>query len=285
MQTLKSIGELRNLVREWRQAGETVGLVPTMGNLHDGHLQLVNEACNHCSRVIVSIFVNPTQFSQGGDFDAYPRTLRQDSQLVNNKSVDCLFIPDVSEIYSQPNYTSVDVSDLSNVLCGKYRPGHFKGVTTIVCKLFNIVQPDIAVFGEKDFQQLVVIRQMVRDLNIPVEILGIETVREKDGLAMSSRNVYLTPTQRKLAPLIFQVLSDTIHVISEGMRDFRKLEVEKMELLQKAGFKPEYFSIRRTLDLGPAQPKDIYLVILTAAWLGKARLIDNLKLNISSSKR
>lgn len=277
MQIIEKTVELRAELNRWRQQGQTIALVPTMGNLHRGHLCLIEAAVAHADKIIASIFVNPTQFGEGEDFAAYPRTMDEDVRKLGLRGTDVLFAPTVEQTYPHEFCTAIEVSGLSNELCGQFRPGHFVGVATIVCKLFNMVQPDIAYFGEKDFQQLVVIRRMVEDLDFPIEIVGIPTVREEDGLALSSRNAYLDPEERKLAPVLYQTLCGAQRAIESGVIDFRELERTQSERLKDAGFKTDYFSIRRQYDLLLAQPGDRDLVVLVAAWLGKARLIDNIQ--------
>ena len=280
MLTVHTVQELRETVADWRRAGQRIAFVPTMGNLHSGHLDLMREAGTRAGRVVTSIFVNPMQFGEGEDFDAYPRTLAQDSEKLRELGVDLLFAPEVSAIYptgSTEHQTRVEVPGLSDVLCGASRPGHFVGVATVVCKLFNLVQPDLAVFGQKDFQQLMVIRRMVDDLAFPIEIIGKETVRESDGLAMSSRNGYLSGKERETAPLLYRALQETAAAIKAGNRDYTGLEKAAEALLQEAGFRPDYYAIRRAGDLAPAVDSDEDLVILAAAYLGTTRLIDNLK--------
>ena len=277
MQIVTTIESLRHAVGPWKQQGKTVALVPTMGNLHEGHLHLVHEAQARADRVVVSIFVNPTQFGEGEDYSVYPRTVEADRQKLTAGNADLLFVPEVEEIYPPGVQTVVSVKGISGLLCGVYRPGHFSGVATIVCKLLNMVQPDLALFGEKDWQQLTVINRMVRDLNIPVQIKGIATVRETDGLAMSSRNKYLTAEQRIVAVTLYQCLCQARDAIIAGQADFTEIEKSQIKRLQQAGFQPDYFSICRCDDLKPAEKKDIDLVILAAAILGKARLIDNIR--------
>ena len=282
MQTLSTIAQLRQLVSGWRQQGERIALVPTMGNLHAGHLQLVSEAKSKADRVVVSIFVNPMQFvdAEGklGDFERYPRTLEQD--LAKLSEVDAVFAPAVQEVYPNgfENETRVEVPGISDILCGEYRPGHFTGVATVVAKLFNMVQPDRAFFGEKDFQQLQVIRRMAADLCFPVEVIGVPTVREQDGLAMSSRNQYLNREERKQAAIIYQTLLWLKEQWLSGVRDITVLQGQASKQLRSAGFRPDYVAIRRAEDLAEAGPDDRDIVILIAAWLGTARLIDNLLL-------
>lgn len=277
MITLHKIDQLRRQVALWRQAGQRIALVPTMGNLHTGHLQLVDRARQLADRVIATIFVNPLQFGQGEDFESYPRTLEDDSQKLEEYATDLLFAPAVSEVYQRPQteQTIVRVPGLSDILCGQFRPGHFAGVATVVCKLFNMAQPDVAVFGEKDYQQLMVIRRMVEDLQIPVQIEGMATVREADGLAMSSRNGYLTVQERAKAPVVYQVLTQTAEALQAGDQDFKSLEESAWNSLENAGLRPDYFQIRRAQDLQSPDKEEKDLVILAAAYLGAARLIDN----------
>ena len=275
MRIVNTVLELRDAVRAWRSAGQSVALVPTMGNLHAGHLALVDEAKKKADRVVVSIFVNPTQFGVGEDFETYPRTVREDQQKLNDSGADMLFLPVVSEVYMQDAKTVVSVTGLSEWYCGAFRPGHFDGVATIVCKLFNMVQPDVALFGLKDFQQLTVIRIMVRDLNIPVEIIGVATVREASGLAMSSRNGYLTAEEKIVAAKLYQSLCIACDAILAGQQSYQEIERRALLFLQEAGFQPDYFSVCRASDLKNADVDDGDLVLLTAARLGKTRLIDN----------
>lgn len=283
MQTAQTITQLRGAVQAWRRQGYSVGLVPTMGNLHAGHIKLVEEARARAERVVVSIFVNPSQFGPREDFDGYPRTPEQDAGRLAEAGVDLLFLPAVAEIYPSIGRpaTFVEVPELSDELCGRFRPGHFRGVATVVCKLFHLVQPDIALFGEKDYQQLAVIRRMVADLNLPVAVHGVATVREADGLAMSSRNGYLTVAERLQAPRLYRVLRDTAQLLQSGERDFAAVEHKQSEHLRSLGFQPDYLNIRRAADLAPPETGDTDLVILAAAYLGKARLIDNLRLSLA----
>lgn len=280
MQTVNTFEALGAAVKMWRESEQRIALVPTMGNLHDGHLKLIEIARRIADRVVASIFVNPAQFAENEDIDNYPRTIEKDSKLLYENQTDLLFAPSVDQIYPPGCKTFVEVAELSNILCGEFRPTHFRGVTTIVCKLLNIARPDIAMFGEKDFQQLVVIRNMVADLNIPVDIMSVPIVREDDGLAFSSRNAYLSPRERKQAGKLYRLLKEARDSIDKGRRDFRQIEIQQLELVQQAGFRPEYFSIRRTDNLILAGATDKDLVILTAAWLGKARLIDNIQLSL-----
>ncbi|MDO9372179.1 MAG: pantoate--beta-alanine ligase [Gammaproteobacteria bacterium] len=279
MRVIKTIASLRAELTEWRARADHIAFVPTMGNLHAGHLKLVDEAKSRAQRVVVSIFVNPLQFNDQNDFRSYPSTFTEDSDKLVQNNVDIVFFPEVGEIYSHgtEHHTTITVPDISDILCGAHRPGHFTGVATVVNKLFNIVQPDIALFGEKDYQQLLVIRRMVSDLALPVEIVGIPTVREQDGLALSSRNSYLTADERQHAPRLYQALMHAKARIEQGARDFHSLENDALMGLQQGGFRPEYVSVCRADNLAPAGPEDTDLVILAAAWLGKARLIDNVR--------
>lgn len=273
---------LKNLqaLREWRSAQQEVALVPTMGNLHDGHLQLVKNALQHCDTVVVSIFVNPMQFGPNEDLDSYPRTLDADCSALETLGVSAVFTPTVSDVYPRglEQQTKVSVPGISNILCGASRPGHFDGVATIVCKLFNMVQPHVAVFGEKDYQQLQVIRLMTQDLSLPVDVVGVPTQREASGLALSSRNGYLTAEEKTQATALYKSLQDA-KVGLEREEDFEQIESQAVQQLGKAGFKVDYFSIRNANDLQPASKTDEKWVILAAAFLGKTRLIDNLQVD------
>ena len=282
MKLIHAVSDLREQVSKWHRDGLTVGFVPTMGNLHDGHLALVDEAFRHADRVLVSIFVNPMQFGEGEDFENYPRTLEEDRKALEAHDATLLFTPGVDEMYPrpQPEQTRVEVPGLSDILCGASRPGHFTGVATVVCKLFNMVQPDVAVFGEKDYQQLLVIRQMVRDLSMPVEIVSCPTVRESDGLAMSSRNTYLTGEERSTAPKLHAMLEKTKIALMQGRRDFTALEEEAAGTLANAGFDVDYFTIREAETLSAPDPDCNEFVILAAARLGRPRLIDNLPVSL-----
>ncbi|SCZ55149.1 pantoate--beta-alanine ligase [Thiohalomonas denitrificans] len=278
MQSLNAIADVRRQVADWHRAGERVALVPTMGNLHEGHLVLVDRAREQADRVVVSVFVNPTQFVQGEDFDSYPRTPEEDAELLRRRRADVVFLPEEAEIYprGREGISFVEVPGISEQLCGASRPGHFRGVATVVMKLFHIVQPDVAIFGEKDFQQLAVLRRMAEDLSMAVELVGVSTVRETDGLAMSSRNRYLSPNERQKAPALYRMLMGLAAHIESGERDIMKLEGEGMARLAEAGFEPEYVSVRRADDLQLPRGDEKDLVLLAAARLGRARLIDNL---------
>ena len=280
MLTVHSIAEVRDQVRAWKQAGLRVGFVPTMGNLHAGHLSLGSEALKHSDRVVASVFVNPTQFGPSEDFDSYPRTLDADSRQLAEAGCHLLFAPSVDEMYPEKNRTWVDVDDLGDYLCGASRPGHFRGVTTVVSKLFHIVQPDVACFGEKDFQQLAIIRRMVRDLFFPVEIIGVPTRREASGLAMSSRNGYLSDAEKAQAAEIHKVLQALKDEIRVQSGDYRALESKYSQTLQSKGFKVDYLSIANADTLAPATLPDRHLVIAVAAKLGSTRLIDNVSFTL-----
>ena len=279
MEIVTTIAAVRERVAAWRGRGERVAFVPTMGNLHAGHISLIELARRHGERFVASIFVNPMQFGPNEDFNHYPRTPDRDARMLEEAGCDLMFQPDVGEMYpSSPQIaTRVEVPGLSDILCGEFRPGHFAGVATVVAKLFSIVQPDVAVFGEKDFQQLTVIRRMVVDLCLPVRIVGAPTMREADGLAMSSRNQYLEPAERERAPLIHAALQRVVPRIAAGDADLAALEREGAESLARAGFRVDYFSVRRAEDLRAPGPGDRDLVVLAAARLGRARLIDNLR--------
>ncbi len=283
MRTHATNEQLRKALAEYRQQGLSIAFVPTMGNLHEGHLDLVRRARHLCDVVVVSIFVNPLQFGPNEDLDAYPRTLTADKEKLFSEGVQVLFTPEVDQIYPEgmQAHTQVQVPDLSETLCGSSRPGHFDGVTTVVSKLFNLVQPDVAVFGEKDFQQLSIIRKMVADLCIPIRIEGVATVRDEDGLAKSSRNGYLTPEQRRIAPLIHETLTTCREAIACGFDNFLQLESHaRMQLLQ-AGFEPDYFAIRDARTLRTVDENTEEIAILAAARLGSTRLIDNARLAVN----
>ncbi|WP_198782360.1 pantoate--beta-alanine ligase [Shewanella putrefaciens] len=278
MITSAHIDDIRTQVRAWRAKGETVAFVPTMGNLHQGHITLVKQAAQKCDHVVVSIFVNPMQFGQNEDLDAYPRTLEADSQALMAAGAKLLFTPTPAIIYPKglAQQTYVEVPGISDVLCGASRPGHFRGVATIVCKLFNIVQPDVALFGNKDYQQLLVIKTMVEDLSLPIEIIGVDTIREDSGLAMSSRNGYLTAEEKAAAPALKKAINAMAQGILQGETFEQVIDLAKANLVA-AGFTPDYLEVRHADTLAKAEPQDKALVILAAAYLGKARLIDNLR--------
>jgi pantoate--beta-alanine ligase len=278
MHTFVDVQSLRAQIARWRAQGESLAFVPTMGNLHEGHLQLVRRARQVADRVVVSIFVNPMQFAPGEDYDTYPRTLDTDSRLLTAERTDVLFAPDVSVIYpgGAEATTRIEVPGPGQGLEDEFRPGFFIGVATVVARLFNIIQPDYALFGEKDYQQLVVIRVMVADLCWPIEIIGVPMMREPDGLAMSSRNQYLTGEERQRAPLLHQTLTRLAEQIAAGNPYFEMLEEEAMKSLADGGFDPDYVCIRHADSLLPVVPGEPRCVVLAAARLGKARLIDNI---------
>ncbi|EQV73015.1 pantothenate synthetase [Escherichia coli KOEGE 58 (171a)] len=277
MLIIETLPLLRQQIRRLRMEGKRVALVPTMGNLHDGHMKLVDEAKARADVVVVSIFVNPMQFDRPEDLARYPRTLQEDCEKLNKRKVDLVFAPSVKEIY--PNgtetHTYVDVPGLSTMLEGASRPGHFRGVSTIVSKLFNLVQPDIVCFGEKDFQQLALIRKMVADMGFDIEIVGVPIMRAKDGLALSSRNGYLTAEQRKIAPGLYKVLSSIADKLQAGERDLDEIIAIAGQELNEKGFRSDDIQIRDADTLLEISENSKRAVILVAAWLGDARLIDN----------
>jgi pantoate--beta-alanine ligase len=272
MDTVTRIHSVRERITQWRAEGARVGFVPTMGNLHKGHLSLLARAAELADRVVVSIFVNPLQFGPNEDFNRYPRTLEHDTDLLKKTPAQLLFTPTAFEIYPMgvERTSVIDVPELSGILEGQIRPGHFAGVATVVAKLFNIVQPDVAVFGEKDYQQLMIIRRMVQDLCMPVAIEAGPIVRDHDGLALSSRNQYLSPGERNRASRLHDTLRHVQKVLQDGSRRFQDVEAQAMRDLSTAGFTPDYVSIRRAIDL------------MGAARLGKTRLIDNLRVRFAA---
>lgn len=281
MKTETTIQGLTASLAPARTTKKLIGFVPTMGNLHEGHLTLVRAAKKICDVVVVSIFVNPIQFGAGEDFDSYPRTLEQDSRLLADVGCDIIFAPSVDQMYGkQPRLTNISVSQITNDLCGQSRPGHFDGVAVVVTKLFNIVQPDYAFFGQKDYQQLAVIRQLVQDLNIPLEVIGVPIVRAADGLALSSRNGYLSEEQRSIAPKIYQLLKLAEVGLGEGQSLSQVLANISTELTQ-AGFVVDYVEARQP-NLQPIEEFDRDLVLFIAAKLGSTRLIDNLHINFKT---
>jgi pantoate--beta-alanine ligase len=283
MRTYAANVQLQSAIRTLRQSGQSIAFVPTMGNLHEGHLQLVRKAQSLCDVVVVSIFVNPLQFGANEDLDSYPRTMAADKEKLFAEGVQIIYAPDVREIYPEgmAAQTQVQVPELADTLCGSNRPGHFNGVTTVVTKLLNIVQPDVAIFGEKDFQQLSIIRKMVDDLCMPIDIVGVATSRDEDGLARSSRNGFLTAEQRCVAPVIHQTLMSCREAIACGFDNFLQLESHaRMKLLQ-AGFQPDYFAIRDARTLQAVTEETEEIAILAAARLGSTRLIDNVRLALN----
>ena len=278
MQTVQDVPALRAAIRGWRTQGQTVGFVPTMGNLHAGHQSLVRLARARTERVVASVFVNPTQFGPNEDYDRYPRTLVQDQAALAEQDCDLLFAPDVATMYpfGPEHSVSVRVPRITDTLEGAHRPGHFDGMATVVCKLFNLVQPDVAVFGQKDFQQLKVVERMVRDLGLPVKVVAAPILRADDGLALSSRNQYLSTEERTRAPLIHDTLLKMRELLAQG-HPWQAIEQTAAARLARAGFVPDYVAIRRAEDLAePAEGEHEGLVALVAARLGNTRLIDNL---------
>lgn len=281
MKTETTIQGLTASLSPARSSKKLIGFVPTMGNLHEGHLTLVRAAKKICDVVVVSIFVNPIQFGAGEDFESYPRTLEQDSRLLADADCDIIFAPTVEQMYgTQPRLTNISVGEITDDLCGKSRPGHFDGVAVVVTKLFNIVQPDFAFFGQKDYQQLAVIRQLVQDLNMPLEVIGVPIVRAEDGLALSSRNSYLTEEQRAIAPTIYQSLKQAEQQLHEGQALNQVLANISAQLTQ-AGFVVDYVEARQT-NLQPIAQFDQNLVLFVAAKLGATRLIDNLQVDFKT---
>lgn len=282
MLIIETLPMLRREIRRWRQAGKRIALVPTMGNLHDGHLTLVDEARQRADVVVVSVFVNPMQFDRADDLARYPRTLQDDCEKLNLHGVDLVFAPAPQAIYPQgtENQTFVEVPVLSALLEGASRPGHFRGVATIVSKLFNLVQPDVACFGEKDFQQLAIIRKLVADMGFDIDIVGVPTVRAKDGLALSSRNGYLTADERRLAPGLSQVMQSIAERLSNGERHIDEIIEQANAALQEKGFRPDGLAICDASTLQPLTVESQRAVILMAAWLGNARLIDNQQVDL-----
>ncbi len=261
-----------------RAKGKRIAFVPTMGNLHAGHRRLMEEARRHADAVIASIYVNPLQFGPTEDFSAYPRTPAQDRALLEQAGVSVLFAPNEAEVYprGRERQTQVEVPGLGDILCGAFRPDHFRGVATVVARLFHLVTPDVALFGKKDYQQLLTIRLMVSDLGMPIEIVGVDTVREADGLALSSRNSYLSPDERRIAPVLYKTL-EQLRARLQERTPIAAAEQAALAELRDAGFRPDYVSVRRRADLAEPQSHDASLVVLVAAWLGRTRLIDNLE--------
>lgn len=280
---IETLPMLRQQIRRWRQEGKRIALVPTMGNLHDGHMTLVDEARARADVVVVSIFVNPMQFDRPDDLARYPRTLQEDSEKLTRRGVDLVFAPAPAAVYPQglEQQTYVDVPGISTILEGASRPGHFRGVSTIVSKLFNLVQPDLACFGEKDYQQLALIRKMVADMGYDIDIVGVPTVRAKDGLALSSRNGYLTAEESKVAPQLSKIMNALAQQLANGERQIEALLEQTAEQLRAAGFTPDELFIRDADSLQPLTVDSRRAVVLMAAWLGKARLIDNQQVDLT----
>ncbi len=285
MRTVSNSDQLRASLNRERERGRSIAFVPTMGNLHQGHLELVRRAKALADSVVVSIFVNPLQFGSEEDLDRYPRTMSKDKALLFSEGINILFTPNEDDIYpiGRKEQTLVVVPGLSNILCGRSRPGHFEGVATVVTKLFNLVQPDYAIFGEKDYQQLSIIRKLVCDLELPTKIIALHTVRDKDGLALSSRNAYLSDEERKLAPLLYDTLAHCRDAIVSGFDNFVQLESHARFKLIELGFEPEYFSILDANTLLEVTENTEEISILVAAKLGNTRLIDNIKLPLNAS--
>lgn len=278
----ETANDLREAMASWR-SDEGVVFVPTMGNLHQGHLHLIRAARRHGTKVVASIYVNPMQFDRDDDFAHYPRTRQDDLDVLRAEGVELVFVPDNEEMYPRPldEMTYVHVPQLGDILEGASRPGHFRGVTTVVARLFSLVGPNVAIFGKKDYQQLLIVRRMVEDLGMPIEIIGEPTIRETDGLAMSSRNNNLSADERKVAPRLYETLRSCSSRIVHGGLAYSEAEADAKCELQEAGFTPDYVRIRRQIDLLAPEEHEIDLVILAAAWLGKTRLIDNLELNLN----
>jgi pantoate--beta-alanine ligase len=286
MHTYKKIKDLRQVLRTARAQHKSIALIPTMGNLHEGHLQLILQARDRYDFLVCSIFVNPMQFGANEDLTAYPRTLDADRESLEAENCDCLFLPSAAEIYENglAQQTVISVPGLTENFCGKSRPGHFDGVATIVTKLFNIVQPDAAFFGLKDYQQYLVIRKLTEDLALDIAIHGVETHREESGLAMSSRNNYLSQKQKQSAAKLYPALVHCADAVKQGRRDFAQLETEAIEQLQLATLKPDYFKICDADSLQAASDETKQLVILAAVQVGNSRLIDNIRFTLSKSK-
>ncbi|RRZ92257.1 pantoate--beta-alanine ligase [Erwinia sp. 198] len=284
MLIIETLPMLRREIRRWRQDGKRIALVPTMGNLHDGHMTLVDEARERADIVVTTIFVNPMQFERADDLARYPRTLQEDCEKLNRRKVDLVFAPAPDDIYPKGlgEQTFVEVPGLSSLLEGASRPGHFRGVSTIVSKLFNLVQPDLACFGEKDFQQLALIRKMVADMGYDIEIVGVPTVRAKDGLALSSRNGYLTPDERKIAPALSRVMNSMAERLSNGERHVDEIVADAEAALAIHGLRADGLAIVDAETLLPLTVESKSAVILMAAWLGKARLIDNQQVDLTA---
>lgn len=284
METFTDAASLRNEIHRQRAAGKHIGLVPTMGNLHAGHLHLVETALTQSDFVVTTIFVNPLQFGPGEDLDAYPRTLQEDESALQHTGCHALFAPPVKEIYGSDldQQTIVHVPGVSENYCGASRPGHFDGVATIVCKLFNLIAPDSAFFGLKDYQQFLVIRKMVADLALPITVVGVDIVRADSGLALSSRNSYLSPEEQQTAANLYQILLHTARSIKAGKTDFVALEAEARDRLAALGMRPDYFKVAEAESLRAASPQDTRLAVLAAIYIGATRLIDNLIFDLQS---
>lgn len=282
MKTFHTVAELRTALKVERLQDKSIAFVPTMGNLHDGHMSLIRRATTEGDIIVSSIFVNPMQFSANEDLERYPKTLEEDKRLLEANGCHYLFAPDALEMYpdGKRSQTQIEVVGLSDILCGASRPGHFVGVSTVVTKLFNMVQPDCAIFGNKDFQQLKVIEDMVRDLSSNVRVIGVDTARNNDGLAMSSRNGYLTEEERRIAPAMYQTLLWAKEALITNSASHEDIREQAQQKLEAAGFRRDYFEIRAQDNLQTPSEEEKRLVILAAAYLGSARLIDNLRLEL-----
>ena len=278
MQIFSNVAELRSALAQVRQQGRTIAFVPTMGNLHAGHISLMRQGREHADCVVASIFVNRLQFGPHEDFDKYPRTFEADCAQLREAGVEFLFAPTETDLYPEPQTYVVEPAEIQFLLEGECRPGHFRGVATVVMKLFQIVQPDVALFGKKDYQQLMVLRNMAQQFMLPIKIIGGETVRAEDGLALSSRNGYLSPDERAEAPRLQQTLQSIRQAVLSGDRNYESLCQKATENLDAHGWKTDYISIRRQQDLAPATPSDTDLVIVAASKLGTPRLLDNLEI-------
>ena len=283
MKVVESVRDLQDQIKQARAQGKKVGFVPTMGSLHEGHMMLIDKAVEDCDFVVCSIFINPLQFNDIDDLGRYPRTFDADSNLLKTRNCDLLFFPSIDEMYphGQDAQSTVSVPVVSEGLCGDSRPGHFDGMATVVMKLFHMVAPDASFFGEKDFQQLAVIKKMVGDLNLPFDVIGVDTCREESGLAMSSRNHHLSAEEKATASNIYRLLSEISDAIKSGQSNFLELCESANKELADLGFEPDYLEVRNADTLAPANTTDKNLVVLAAAILGKARLIDNLRIRLS----
>ena len=283
MQIITSIKQVRQIIKAERQKGNSIGLIPTMGNLHKGHMSLVEQIAPHANIIITSIFVNPLQFGENEDFGAYPKTLESDAKQLAAAGCHYVFAPNAQEMYPDGNKSKslVSVTPLDNILCGKSRPGHLTGVATVVAKFFNIIMPDFAIFGLKDYQQFLVIQQMIKDLCFPVEIIGAPIVRNDQGLALSSRNGYLSAEELEIAPRLNQILNIIKQSIIDGETNYKGIENQTQLIINESGFKADYFEIRTQDNLQLATKADKKLAIFIAAHLGKARLIDNVRFELS----
>lgn len=285
MKVINNIKNCKTAMEKLENKGFSVGFVPTMGSFHEGHLNLIRKAVEECDRVVVSIFVNPTQFGPDEDLEKYPRNFRRDRLLAEEEGVDYVFHPDVEEMYPPGNRTWVDVSGLSSIMCGKFRPGHFRGVATVVLKLFNIINPERAYFGEKDYQQMVIVKRMVKDLNLDIKIAGCPTVREKDGLAMSSRNKYLSKRERREAVILYECIKMSEKMVLKGEKDLNKIKRKAERRLKDSRFvkKIDYFDFRDPLTLGKkkkVRSGDKNILAAAAVWVGSIRLIDNMVIKL-----